>query len=192
MNKEVKEKFRQNAENMEFYDQDGTQDTTRPTFTSKRFANKNHKPRAPKIKPTTYSYTSDNPEDCFFDVLDKLCDSCHIVETFVGDSLSTYTDEEIGDFTSDDYVTAITKHAVNDCMPRLLEGKYIHSMVSVSTSRLYIKTEGNIAFAIDFKYAVENKKATLTSCTGSITLYAKNDTLVNDLLDNGFEEVQKR
>lgn len=192
MNKEVKEKFKQNAENMEFYDQDGTKDSKKPTFTSKRFANKNHKPRAPKIKPITYTYTSENPEDCFFDVLDKLCDSCHIVETFVGDSLSAYTDEQIGTFTVDDYVEAIVKHAVLDCMPRLLEGKFIHSMISVSTNRLHIKTEGNIAFAIDFKYTVEDRKAVLNSCTGSITLYTKNDTLVNDLIDNGFEELQRR
>ena len=178
MNKEVKERFNKNKENMEFYDQDGT------VTKKKKFVKK---PRAQKIKPITYTYTSES----VFDVLDNMCCSCNIVRTFMDNAFSDYTQEEIDALTSDDIFRAIAAHVINSSMPRLIDKKFIHSSLSVSANKVYVRTEGNVAFTIELKYQIVEKHAEITSCTGNITLFAKNDKLVDDLVNSGFTKVEK-
>lgn len=186
MNKEVKEKFAKNKENMDFYNQDGTQTESRPK--RKHFTKKK---RPQKIKPISYVYTSN--EDAFFDVLNAMCESCHIVNTFIDNARTVYMNENNIDIsalvylTSDDYFEAIARYAVDTSMPRLLDKKFIHSMVNVSANKIYVRTEGNVAFCIELTYEIVDKKASVTSCKGTITLFAKNDPLVKDLEEHGFK-----
>lgn len=184
MNKEVKERFNKNKENMSFYDQDGTQQK------KKKFTKR--PPRAQKIKPVTYTLTEETGDvRSFFNVLDKMCNSCHIVESFMSNTLFDYTEEEVAVFSPDDYFGLIAAHVINTSMPRLMEKKFIHSALSVSANKIYVRTEGNVAFAFELKYQVVEKKAEITGCTGSVTLFAKNDKLVEDLENNGFTKVEK-
>lgn len=192
MNKEVKERFARNKENMDFYNQDGTKTESRPR--RKHFGNKKKRPPQ-KIKPISYTYTSD--EDAFFDVLDRMCNSCHIISTFINNAMDEYhkknnvsKDMDII-LTSDDYFEAIAQYAVESSMPRLLDKKFIHTMVSVSANKVYIRTEGNVAFSIELKYEIVEKQANVVSCTGAVTLFAKNDPLVRDLEENGFTLIEK-
>lgn len=183
-NKEFKQRIAENKNNMDFYNQDGVVAPQRKHFTKK-------KTYAPRIKPTSYVYTSDD-ENAFYDVLNRMCESCNIVDTFISGAEALVEDEDaLLTFTSDEYFEIIAKYAVEKCMPKLLSKKFIHSMVSVSANKIYVKTEGNVSFSIELKYGIENGVAYVTSCTGTITLFTKNDILVNDLLNNGFEEFQR-
>lgn len=189
MNKRVKEKFEENKKNMDFYNQDGTQTEQKP---KRRFTKKK---RPQKIKPISYAFTSsalsDTGDDAFYHVIDTMCESCHIVKTFVDNALSTYTEKNNIDMqeyvlTPDDYFEAIANYAVSSAMPRLLDKKFIHSSLSVSANKIYVRTEGNVAFCFELTYKIEDKKAQITECTGTVTLFAKNDLLVNDLTEHGF------
>lgn len=183
MNKEVKEKFNKNKENMDFYNQDGTQDTNNQ---KKRFTKK---PRPQKIKPISFTYTS-KEEGAFFDVLDHMC-NCYIVSTFMENALQDYTAEEVENLTEDDYFTVISAHVINTAMPQLLSKKFIHTVLNVSANKIYVRTEGNVAFSFELKYNVVDKVAVITECIGTITLFAKNDQLVFALEENGFTKVEK-
>ena len=186
MNKEVKERFNKNKENMDFYNQDGTQNQN--TVKRKYFIKK---PRAQKIKPVSYTYTSEKPEEAFFDVLDNMCNSCRIVNTFMNNALSEYSEEDINSFNTDIYFAIISAHVINTSFPMLIDKKFIHTALSVSANKIYVRTEGNVAFSIELKYQIVEKKAQITGCTGTITLFAKNDKLVEDLEQNGFVKVER-
>lgn len=177
MKKEIKEKFSQNKEKMEFYDQDGTKQN------SKKKKSRKPAQRPAKIKPIYLTYESDRAgEDCFFDVLQTIKNNCPIVKTFL---------DQLGDIESfDDYVAKTSKQ-IATTPPQLVSKKNIHTCFSVSANRVHIRLEGDVAFTVEIKYQVLNRVAHILTCTGTIIMYAKNDDLYNGLIEAGWVVVEK-
>lgn len=181
MKKGLKEKFNQNKQNMEFYDQDGTN--------TKNKRKGSYKPRykKEKIKPIYLTYTPEVTEEedgeaAFLLVLDSIFENCSVAQEFI---------MKLGEIESfDDYVSKASSEIVKT-PPQLLAKKNIHTCYSVSANRVHIRLEGDVAFTIEVKYQIVNKVAQLTSCTGTIIMYAKNDDLYNSLIENGWVEYIK-
>lgn len=177
MKKEIKEKFSQNKEKMEFYDQDGTKQN------SKKKKSRKPAQRPTKIKPIYLTYESDRAgEDCFFDVLQTIKNNCPTVKAFL-DQLDTI-------YSFDDYVAKVST-LIAMTPPQLIAKRNIHTCFSVSANRVHIRLEGDVAFTIEIKYQVINRVAHILSCTGTIIMYAKNDDLYNGLIDNGWVLLEK-
>lgn len=178
----TKKRFEENKKNMSFYDQDGTK---RP-----KFQNHEKRPqfkRREKIRPVSYTYTSEMPDVAFFDVLTIMADNCKMISTFI----ETCAADKERMFNDYDYTMKTLAQAAIESCPQLIAKKNIHSMLSISANKIHIRLESGIAFALETKYEIIEKVAHIVSCTGTITLYNKNDNLVNDLLNNGFKLVER-
>lgn len=177
MKKGIKEKFNQNKENMGFYNQDGT--TPKQQKKNKQTKNTNK-----KIKPIYLTYTSDSEQqECFFDVLESINKNCTIINKFMDGIIENI-------YSFDDFVREISA-ILPGIAPQLVAKQNIHVCFSVSANRVHVRLEGNVAFTIEVKYQVIDKVAKITSCTGTIILYAKNDSLYNDLIESGWVEIEK-
>lgn len=186
MKPSTKKRFEENKKKMDFYNQDGTEQPR-----TKR-NNKGKKPyvKREKIKPVSYTYTSDMPDTAFFDVLTIMAESCKIIGTFIKEHIAPEEEERL--FNDYDYaMSTLASVAMENC-PQLIAKKNIHTSISVSANKIHVRLEGGIAFTLETKYQIVDKVAQIVSCTGTITLYDKNDSLINDLLDNGFELVERK
>ena len=182
MKKELKEKFNQNKQNMGFYDQDGS-----GSKNNKKKGNRKPKYRKDKIKPIYLTYTpeiteEEDGETAFFNVFNSILENCPVAQEFL---------MKLGEIESFDEYVAKASEEIIKTPPQLLAKKNIHTCYSVSANRVHIRLEGDIAFTIEVKYQIVNKAAQLTSCTGTIIMYAKNDDLYNILIENGWVEYTK-
>lgn len=183
----TKKRFEENKKKMDFYNQDGTKPQQ-----FKRNNNKGKKSfvKREKIKPVSYTYESDMPDTAFFDVLAAITDNCKIIDAFITEHTSTEEKERM--FNEYDFAMLTLANAAMKSFPQLVAKKNIHSVLNVSANRIHVRLEAGIAFTIETKYQIVDKVAQIVSCIGTITLYDKNDGLVNDLLNNGFTLVERK
>lgn len=187
MKPSTKKRFEENKKKMDFYNQDGT----KPQQHKRNNNGKGKRPfvKKEKIKPVSYMITSDVPDTAFFDVLTIMTDSCKILDGFITEH--TYPEEKERMFNDYDFAMLALSNAAIETFPQLIAKKNIHSVLSVSANKIHVRLEAGIAFTIETKYQIVDKTAQIVSCTGTITLYDKNDDLINDLLDNGFTLVER-
>ena len=179
MKPSTKKRFEENKKKMDFYNQDGT----KPQQYKRNNNGKGKRPfvKREKIKPVSYMITSDIPDTAFFDVLQVMTEDCEIVNNFITENTSSEEKERM--FNDYDFAMLAIANAAIKTFPQLIAKKNIHSVLSVSANRIHVRLEAGIAFTIETKYQIVDKTAQIVSCTGTITLYDKNEELSNSLLN---------
>lgn len=191
----AKQKFKENGKNMEAYEGylNDAEPTSKPRNQQRKF---NNNKRPAKMKPVTYALTyMQEPEDSEIKVaesplsrmIDTLCDVSGDIKQFIDNTTENYENIDITNF--DDMVFGFLCQFTDHHAPQLEKKINIHSSISVTSNKVHVRIEGGIGFGIEARYTIVNRKATITSIIGSVTLYEPNDAIVESLEERGFEQV---
>lgn len=189
----AKQKFKENGKNMEAYEGflPGDDKASRPRNNQRKFNNNNRKSN--KMKPVTYAATIEDSEEAteapLVRMLDLLTDVSVNIAQFIEDTKTHY---EINTDSFDSVVFGFLCQFTDHHAPQLEEKINIHSSINVTSNKVIIRIEGGVGFGVEARYTIVNRKATITSIIGSVTLYEPNDDLVAALEANGFEQVVRQ
>lgn len=186
----AKQKFKENGKNMEAYEgylnEEGS--NSKPRNQQKRF---NNNKRPAKMKPVTYTLVAEDSEEIVESplsrMLNTLSDVSDNIKQFIDNTTENYEGVDITDF--DDMVFGFLCQFTDHHVPQLEKKVNIHSSINVTSNKVNIRIEGGIGFGIEARYAIVNRRATITSIIGSVTLYEPNDVIVESLEERGFEQV---
>lgn len=186
----AKQKFKENGKNMEAYEGylNDTEAASKPRNQQRR-SNNNKRPA--KMKPVTYTLAVEDSEEIVESLLSRTLNTLRSVsdniKQFIDDTTENYENIDITNF--DDMVFGFLCQFTDHHAPQLEKKINIHSSISVTSNKVHVRIEGGIGFGIEARYTIVNRKATITSIIGSVTLYEPNDAIVESLEERGFEQV---
>lgn len=186
----AKQKFKENGKNMEAYEGylNDTEPASKPRNQQRR-SNNNKRPA--KMKPVTYTLAVEDSEEIVESLLSRTLNTLRSVsdniKQFIDDTTENYENIDITNF--DDMVFGFLCQFTDHHAPQLEKKINIHSSISVTSNKVHVRIEGGIGFGIEARYTIVNRKATITSIIGSVTLYEPNDAIVESLEERGFEQV---
>ena len=186
----AKQKFKENGKNMEAYEGylNDAEPASKPRNQQRKF---NNNKRPAKMKPVTYTLVAEDSEEIAESPLSRtistLCDVSGDIKQFIDNTTENYENIDITNF--DDMVFGFLCQFTDHHAPQLEKKINIHSSISVTSNKVHIRIEGGIGFGIEARYTIVNRKATITSIIGSVTLYEPNDAIVESLEERGFEQV---
>jgi hypothetical protein len=186
----AKQKFKENGKNMEAYEGylNDTEAASKPRNQQRKF---NNNKRPTKMKPVTYTLVAEDSEEIAESPLSRmintLCDVSGDIKQFIDNTTENYENLDITNF--DDMVFGFLCQFTDHHAPQLEKKINIHSSINVTSNKVHIRIEGGIGFGIEARYTIVNRKATITSIIGSVTLYEPNDAIVESLEERGFEQV---
>lgn len=186
----AKQKFKENGKNMEAYEGylNDTEAASKPRNQQRKF---NNNKRPTKMKPVTYTLVTEDSEEIAESPLSRmintLCDVSGDIKQFIDNTTENYENLDITNF--DDMVFGFLCQFTDHHAPQLEKKINIHSSIDVTSNKVHIRIEGGIGFGIEARYTIVNRKATITSIIGSVTLYEPNDAIVESLEERGFEQV---
>lgn len=186
----AKQKFKENGKNMEAYEGylNDAEPASKPRNQQRKF---NNNKRPAKMKPVTYTLVAEDSEEIAESPLSRtistLCDVSGDIKQFIDNTTENYENIDITNF--DDMVFGFLCQFTDHHAPQLEKKINIHSSISVTSNKVHVRIEGGIGFGIEARYTIVNRKATITSIIGSVTLYEPNDAIVESLEERGFEQV---
>lgn len=186
----AKQKFKENGKNMEAYEGylNDTEAASKPRNQQRKF---NNNKRPAKMKPVTYTLVAEDSEEIAESPLSRmintLCDVSGDIKQFIDNTTENYENVDITNF--DDMVFGFLCQFTDHHAPQLEKKINIHSSINVTSNKVHVRIEGGIGFGIEARYTIVNRKATITSIIGSVTLYEPNDAIVESLEERGFEQV---
>ena len=186
----AKQKFKENGKNMEAYEGylNDTEAASKPRNQQRKF---NNNKRPSKMKPVTYTLVAEDSEEIAESPLSRmintLCDVSGDIKQFIDNTTENYENVDITNF--DDMVFGFLCQFTDHHAPQLEKKINIHSSINVTSNKVHVRIEGGIGFGIEARYTIVNRKATITSIIGSVTLYEPNDAIVESLEEHGFEQV---
>lgn len=186
----AKQKFKENGKNMEAYEGylNDAEPASKPRNQQRKF---NNNKRPAKMKPATYTLVAEDSEEIAESPLSRmintLCDVSGDIKQFIDNTTANYENIDITNF--DDMVFGFLCQFTDHHAPQLEKKINIHSSINVTSNKVHVRIEGGIGFGIEARYTIVNRKATITSIIGSVTLYEPNDAIVESLEERGFEQV---
>lgn len=186
----AKQKFKENGKNMEAYEGylNDAEPASKPRNQQRKF---NNNKRPAKMKPVTYTLVDEDSEEIAESPLSRmintLCDVSGDIKQFIDNTTANYENIDITIF--DDMVFGFLCQFTDHHAPQLEKKINIHSSINVTSNKVHVRIEGGIGFGIEARYTIVNRKATITSIIGSVTLYEPNDAIVESLEERGFEQV---
>lgn len=186
----AKQKFKENGKNMEAYEGylNDAEPASKPRNQQRKF---NNNKRPAKMKPVTYTLVAEDSEEIAESPLSRmintLCDVSGDIKQFIDNTTANYKNVYITNF--DDMVFGFLCQFTDHHAPQLEKKINIHSSINVTSNKVHVRIEGGIGFGIEARYTIVNRKATITSIIGSVTLYEPNDAIVESLEERGFEQV---
>lgn len=138
--------------------------------------------RAPKSKfyPETYITTYQDFEDAMNELRSAI--------TVANDLINFGEEDEVTVDTATESIIA----AMAERVPRLIGKRNIHTSLSVSSNKCFIRTEEGIGFGWNCSYKVEDGQAVIECVDLIVTLYKPDNELVDDLLSHGWEKQERR
>ena len=186
----AKQKFKENGKNMEAYEGylNDAEPASKPRNQQRKF---NNNKRPAKMKPVTYTLVVEDSEEIAESPLSRmistLCDVSGDIKQFIDNTTENYENIDITNF--DVMVFGFLCQFTDHHAPQLEKKINIHSSINVTSNKVHVRIEGGIGFGIEARYTIINRKATITSIIGSVTLYEPNDVIVESLEERGFEQV---